>query len=129
MGALERPAGMYATYLDVACGQDADLRQEVESLLELDRLAEGFLESYSRTTTATLPEETQIGAYQILSLLGAGGMGEVYRARNKKLGRDVALKTFAEGVRTEPGTVGAFSTRGADTGVAESFEHCCDLWN
>src|SRR5664279_3064488 len=56
----------------------------------------------------TLACGTRLGPYEILSPLGAGGMGEVYRARDKKLDRDVAIKVLPESVASDPATLARF---------------------
>ncbi|HMK92717.1 MAG TPA: serine/threonine-protein kinase, partial [Thermoleophilia bacterium] len=56
----------------------------------------------------TLTAGTRLGCYEIVALIGAGGMGEVYRARDTKLGRDVAIKVLASGVAADPERLARF---------------------
>jgi hypothetical protein len=83
-----------AALLDRSCVSDPSLRQEVEVLLAAsDDVRSSFLQS-SITHGITLTPGTKVGEHEVKSLLGTGGMGEVYRARDSRLGRDVAIKVL-----------------------------------
>ena len=98
--ALERAPEGRSAFLEDACAGDAALRREVESLLEYEAVSVRFLETpavvaagdRARTPDGSQLIGRQLGPYTIVAPLGAGGMGEVYRARDIKLGREVAIK-------------------------------------
>src|SRR5437016_6054017 len=91
--ALERAPGERAAFLREAC-PDADLRREVESLVGFD--AEGRSVLDQPAWEARLAAGERLGPYEILEPIGAGGMGEVWKARDTRLGRTVAIKVCRE---------------------------------
>ena len=91
--ALDLAPGERSAYLNQACSSDSSLRQEVATLLaSSDHVRSNFL--LSTLPPATLTPGTKLGEYEIVALVGSGGMGEVYRAKDTRLGRDVAIKVL-----------------------------------
>jgi serine/threonine protein kinase len=120
--AVERPPDRRAAFLTAATGDDAALRREVESLLASDTSDASFLDRLPVASESVLadplaarpasmdptPSHTvlaaglRVGPYEIVAPLGAGAMGEVYRACDTKLNRDVALKVLPERFALDP---------------------------
>ena len=90
--ALARPAGERAAFLADACGSDLSLRSEVESLLAHSHPPSSFLETPVLDASPLVGR--QLGAYRITQAIGAGGMGEVYKGLDTRLGREVAIKVL-----------------------------------
>jgi serine/threonine protein kinase/predicted Zn-dependent protease len=92
--ALERSPETRPAFLDRACGDDRSLRAEVESLLQAHEQAGSFAEqpAIEQVFGRLMKRGDHFGPYEIVELVGAGGMGEVYCARDPKLGRDIAIK-------------------------------------
>ena len=109
-------------YLQEACGEDETVRTEVESLLAQDPSGAGFLEApQSNETNRGLPlVGTRLGNYTILRRIGSGGMGEVYRAHDATLNRDVAVKVLLPSVSNDQQRLAPF---GREAQVLASLNH------
>ena len=105
--ALARNEDERPRFLTEACAGDESLRQEVESLLKYHSQAQQAMEQPA-ATALLLESGQQVGSYKILSMLGAGGMGEVYRAHDLKLGRDVAIKVLPRSFHSDSERVRRF---------------------
>jgi serine/threonine-protein kinase len=112
--ALERAPGERARFVAEACGGDRSLQKEVESLLARDASDPNALLNRPAVSNANSPAPgMRLGPYEIESRLGSGGMGEVWRARDTRLGRYVAIKTarggFGERFEREARTIAALN--------------------
>src|SRR5215468_9973445 len=111
--ALRHPVEERESWLREACATDTELHREVVSLLANHHAAVSAgpwaAAAAQLIVKPVLLEPGQfLGPYQIVSFLAAGGMGEVYRARDTKLKRDVALKVLPEKLARDPGRMARF---------------------
>src|ERR1044071_6924346 len=113
---LRQTAGERDAYLDGACGNDAQLRAEVEQLLEAEDSAGSFINTSAVKVAAGMiaadraaqMQGKSVAHYKIISALGAGGMGEVYLASDTRHGRQVALKLLPDHLLKDPERVRRF---------------------
>jgi eukaryotic-like serine/threonine-protein kinase len=123
----ERPA-----FIAAACGSDDALRREVESLLAQEAAAEGLLSTPGFVLAAESLEPQAIigrtiGPYTIQAMLGAGGMGEVYRAHDVQLDRDVAIKILPSAFTSDSDRLARFA-REAKTLAALNHPHIAAIY-
>lgn len=129
--ASEKPSAERAIYLNEACGGDAELRREIEILLAAGDEGDSFIDSPKVGLTSIvnqprLKKSEKIGSFQILEMLGAGGMGEVYLAKDLRLNRQVALKILPPNSSIDPNANRRF-LREAQSAAALEHPHICTI--
>ena len=133
--ALGRKPEERAAFLEQSCS-DEQLRAEVQSLLGYDQQAEQFIEAPPDDVAAAMLAAEQkhsmvgrtLGHYRVVSLLGSGGMGEVYRATDTRLDRTVAVKVLPQHLSSDPERRQRFE-REARAVSSLSHPHICALYD
>jgi len=132
---LARPPDERASALAAACQDDPSLAAEVLSLLGQPEPAGGFLGAPAMEVAARLASGAvssltgrRIGAFEVQGLLGVGGMGEVYRARDTRLGRSVAIKILPRAFKDDPERMVRFE-REARVLASLSHPRICALYD
>ncbi len=127
--ALDRDPPLRPAFVVDRCAGDAALQKTVEGLLaahdeagefletpaEFARLAAGFFGRGEATRALSIGD--RVGPYEIVALLEAGGMGEVYRARDVRLGRDVAVKVLLPHLSQDPDRLRRFEAEARTVGA------------
>ena len=124
--ALARAQAERETFVREACGSDEALCDEVLSLLAHGAPAERFLEAGPARAAIGVEPGTRIGPYEVETMLGAGGMAEVYRAHDTRLERKVAIKILPRGWASDPDRLRRFE-REARAIAALNDPHICTL--
>ncbi|HEY6360994.1 MAG TPA: serine/threonine-protein kinase, partial [Vicinamibacterales bacterium] len=128
--ALATPAGDRVQFVADACLDDEVFHGQVATLLDAHERADDFLETGCVATVAGWTDEdltgAQFGPYRLESRIGGGGMGEVYRARDTRLGRTVAIKVLLSHVAAD-GPAGERFEREARVVAGLNHPHICTL--
>src|SRR6202163_780705 len=125
--ALERAPDERNDYLNQVCVEES-LRSEVESLLTAHCEADSGFLGHSDGEFDALPSGTRLGPYEILAPLGEGGMGKVYKARDTRLDRLVAIKLLQADIADRPELQERFE-REARTVASLNHPHICTLYD
>ena len=128
---IARPPDERASFLGEECHGDESLRKQVEVMVKSHERSGNFIESPAFEVAPELLINEQagdligqlIGHYQIKSLIGVGGMGEVYLARDELLGRKVALKLLPEYLAADETQLRRFETEARTASALKSPEH------
>ena len=131
--ASERRPEERRKYLEAACGGDEGLLREVESLLANEELAAHFLETNAQfdqgqTAKKKVLGGVEIGPYVVVEFLEAGGMGEVYKARDPRLNRLVAIKFLPHALAEDRTALQRFQ-REARAASALNHPHICTIYD